>query len=357
MKLFTGAATAATPDERAAVDDYLEPLTGRRLGDLGLVDSVEVRGGRLRVRISGITSDQDYLDQLAEGLRAGLSHGAEVSAAVVDEDRRGAISQMLRRDHVRPGALGTSTRVYAIASGKGGVGKSTVTANLAAALARSGQRVGVLDADVWGYSQPTLFGVRARPVAVQGIMLPVLVHGVRLMSVGFFVGDGEPVVWRGPMLHKALEQFLEDVYWGELDVLLVDLPPGTGDVALSVLELLPDAAMVVVTTPQLAAETVAARVARMARDSRMPIAGVIENMSGGAFGAGGGTALAQDVSAPLLGTVPLHAAVCEAGDSGVPLVLAAPEHPAAQVLAGIADALPVMHRSLVGRSLPLFVTA
>ena len=149
-------------------------------------------------------------------------------------------------------------------------------------------------------------------------MLPVHVQGIRLMSVGFFVAEGEPVVWRGPMLHKALEQFLEDVYWGELDVLLVDLPPGTGDVALSVLELLPDAAMIVVTTPQLAAESVAARVGRMARDARMPVAGVIENMSGGVSGSGGGIALATELDAPLLGTVPLEAAVCVAGDGGVP---------------------------------------
>ncbi len=357
MRLFGSAETADSDSGDApAVAGVLEPLTGRTLGDLGLVDSVERRGTALRIRVSGLTAEPDYLHQLADAVRA-ASPGADVAAAVVDDERRGLVSQVLRRDHVRPGALGTATKVYAVASGKGGVGKSTVTANLAVALARSGQRVGVLDADVWGYSQPGLFGVRRRPVAVQGIMLPVHVQGIRLMSVGFFVAEGEPVVWRGPMLHKALEQFLEDVYWGELDVLLVDLPPGTGDVALSVLELLPDAAMIVVTTPQLAAESVAARVGRMARDARMPVAGVIENMSGGAFGSGGGSALATELDAPLLGTVPLEAAVCVAGDGGVPLVTGSPDHPAARVLAGIAEDLPVLRRSLVGRSLPLFVTA
>ena len=202
---------------------------------------------------------------------------------------------------------------------------------------------------------PTLLGVRQAPVAVPGLMFPVDAHGVRLMSVGFFVADDEPVVWRGPMLHKALEQFLDDVYWGVLDVLLVDLPPGTGDVTLSVLELLPDASMIVVTTPQPAAESVAARVGLMARDARMQVAGVVENMSGGAFGAGGGARLAAALDAPLLGSIPLDAAVCTAGDDGVPLVLSAPGHPAAQVLRGVAAGLPAARPTLVGRQLPLFV--
>ena len=172
--------------------------------------------------------------------------------------------------------------------------------NLAVALARSGQGVGVLDADVWGYSVPQLFGVRERPVAVKGMMLPVTAHDVRLMSIGFFVEDGEPVVWRGPMLQKAIEQFLDDVYWGSLDVLLIDLPPGTGDVPLTILELLPTAALLVVTTPQKAAEQVAARAGRMALDARMPLAGVVENMTGGAFGVGGGARLAEQLGTPLL---------------------------------------------------------
>ncbi len=245
--------------------------------------------------------------------------------------------------------------LLAVASGKGGVGKSTVAANLAAALASEGQRVGVVDADVWGYSQTTLLGVRQAPVAVPGLMFPVEAHGVRVMSVGFFVADEEPVVWRGPMLHKALEQFLDDVYWGELDVLLIDLPPGTGDMTLSVLELLPDAAMIVVTTPQAAAGSVAARVGRMARDARMPVAGVIENMTGAVFGTGGGARLARELGVPLLAGVPLAAELCAAGDAGVPLVLSAPQHEASRLLHDVAAHLPRPRRSLLGRPLPLFV--
>ncbi|MET0998410.1 MAG: P-loop NTPase [Marmoricola sp.] len=341
---------------RNAVEGVAEPLSGRTLGDLGLVDEEVLRRGGPRLRVHGITEEPGYLRRLSD-LVGGVAGPGAVTVLAADEPRRHAAARVLRSGYQRPGVLGSPTSVYAVASGKGGVGKSTVTANLAAALALQGRRVGVLDADVWGYSQPTLFGVRQAPVAVPGLMFPVESQGVRLMSVGFFVDDDEPVVWRGPMLHKALEQFLEDVYWGELDVLLVDLPPGTGDVTLSVLELLPDAAMVVVTTPQLAAESVAARVGRMARDSRMPVAGVIENMSGGAFGSGGGTALAEDIGAPLLGTVQLDGAVCAAGDGGVPLVLADPGHESARMFLDLARDLPTMRRSLVGRSLPLFVGA
>jgi ATP-binding protein involved in chromosome partitioning len=245
--------------------------------------------------------------------------------------------------------------VYAVASGKGGVGKSTVTANLAVALAQQGGRVGVLDADVWGYSVPQLFGLRDRPVALKGLMLPPRGHGVALMSVGFLVEDDSPVMWRGPMLHKAIEQFLGDVHWGELDVLLIDLPPGTGDVTLALLDLLPDAQLIVVTTPQVAAEAVAARVGRMARDARMPVAGVVENMSGGLFGAGGGTRLAATIDAPLLGQVPLDPRLRTAGDQGVPVVLAEPGAPSSVELLRIAADLPVVRRSLVERRLPLFV--
>ena len=250
--------------------------------------------------------------------------------AAMSEGDRIALAARLRggRERGHQFGLGSTTRVYAVASGKGGVGKSTVTANVAAALAQQGQRVGVLDADVWGYSMPQLFGVRRSPVALKGLMLPVEAHGVSLMSVGFFVDDAEPVVWRGPMLHKAIEQFLGDVHWGDLDVLLIDLPPGTGDVTISLLELLPDAQLLAVTTPQPAARTVAERVGRMALNARMPVAGVVENMSAlvcGAchestplFGSGGGQQLADLMRAPLLGQVPLDVATREGGDLGSP---------------------------------------
>jgi ATP-binding protein involved in chromosome partitioning len=280
---------------------------------------------------------------------------ARAEVGTLDEAGRAAFARGLRGRHRRPGGFGSQTRVLAVGSGKGGVGKSTLTVNLAAALARRGQRVGVLDADVWGYSCPQLLGVRQRPVAVPGMMLPVCAHGVRLMSIGFFVEDDQPVVWRGPMLAKALEQFLDDVFWGELDVLLVDLPPGTGDVPLTVLELLPDASLLVVTTPQRASHEVAARVGRMAREQRMPLAGVVENMSGGPFGSGGGARLAAAVAAPLLAEIPLDEQVCDAGDAGVPLVVAAPGSEPARRVDALATALPAVRRSLVGAALPLFV--
>ena len=249
-------------------------------------------------------------------------------------------------------------RIYAVASGKGGVGKSSVTANLAVALADQGLAVGLLDADVWGYSVPHLFGTRRAPVALSGIMFPVEAHGVRLMSTGFLVREDEPVVWRGPMLHKALEQFLADVHWGDLDVLLLDLPPGTGDITLSLLELVPTAALLAVTTPQPAARTVASRVGRMAKDARMPIAGVVENMSSlvceacghgtALFGSGGGQQLADEIGVPLLAQVPLDVALRIAGDDGVPVVRRDPTAPSAQVLRQLAADLPIVRRSLVG---------
>ena len=339
------------------VADVVEPLSGRTLGELGLVASSVVRRGRARVTVAGLNDEPAYRRDLAAAVRAVAGSDADVTVEPADQGRRRAVAQTLRAGQPRPGALGSGTRVYAVASGKGGVGKSTVTANLAVSLAAQGHRVGVLDADVWGYSQPALFGVRQAPVAVPGLMFPVGAHGVRLMSVGFFVDDAEPVVWRGPMLHKAIEQFLDDVYWGDLDVLLVDLPPGTGDVTLSVLELLPDAVMLVVTTPQRAAASVAARVGRMALDARMPVAGVVENMAGGAFGSGGGQSLAGELAVPYLGGIPLDAAVCASGDTGAPLVLSAPDHAVARRFRELATQLPSPRRSLVGRALPLFVGA
>ena len=236
-----------------------------------------------------------------------------------------------------------------------------MAANLAVALAKQGKSVGLLDADVWGYSVPQLFGVRRSPIAMYEKMFPVQAHGVRLMSLGFLVEDEEPIVWRGPMLHKALTQFVHDVHWGPLDVLLLDLPPGTGDVTLSVLELLPEASLLVVTTPQQAARTVASRVGVMARDVGMPVSGVVENMSelvcphcdgrSALFGAGGGKRLADELGAPLLGQVPLDVALRQAGDCGVPVVTGDPESPSARALIDLAAALRPARRPLAGRQL------
>ncbi len=358
----------------AALARVEDPELHLPLAEAGMLGEVAVeRGGRLRVTVRLTTPTCPLRETLQRSVTAAVGDlpgvaRIEVAFEAMDEAERLRLAQVLRGG--RPEGShrfgpDSSTRVYAVASGKGGVGKSTLTANLAVALAEQGQRVGVLDADVWGWSVPQLFGVRRAPVALKGLMLPVEAHGVALMSVGFFVQGDEPVVWRGPMLHKAIEQFLTDVHWGELDTLLVDLPPGTGDVTLSLLELLPDAQLLAVTTPQLAAQTVAARVGRMARDARMPVAGVVENMStlvcgscgehSALFGTGGGARLAEAIDAPLLGQVPLDLPLREAGDAGVPGVLAAPTSPSTLALRRVAAALPVVRRSLVGRSLPLSV--
>jgi len=358
----------------AAVATVEDPELHLSLDQAGMLGEVAVgRDGVVRVMLRLTTPSCPLKETLASGVTAAAGAVAGVTRvdvvfAAMSEGERVRLADRLRG--VRSGSghpfdMASSTQVYAVASGKGGVGKSSITANLAVALAQQGKRVGVLDADVWGYSIPQLFGVRRAPIALKGLMLPVQAHGVALMSVGFFVEDDEAVVWRGPMLHKAIEQFLADVHWGDLDVLLIDLPPGTGDVTLSLLELVPDAALVAVTTPQLAAQTVATRVGRMARDARMPVAGVVENMSslvcatcGGSsplFGSGGGARLATAIDAPLLGHVPLDLALREAGDDGVPAMVGAAHAASVREIRRIAAELPVVRRSLAGRSLPLSV--
>jgi ATP-binding protein involved in chromosome partitioning len=360
---------AVIRERLAAVAD---PEIGRPIGSLGMLGEVGLdRHGTLTVTVALTTSTCPFTEEFRASLTATVADFAAVNQVEVrftelSARERVDLAARLRIENPPPtAALSGGTRTYAVASGKGGVGKSSVTANLAAALAAAGRRVGVLDADVWGYSIPGLFGVARNPVVVGGLMMPVRAHGVALMSMGLLVPDGAPVVWRGPMLHKALAQFLVDVHWGDIDVLLLDLPPGTGDVQLSLLELLPAAALLAVTTPQPAAQGVAARVVAMAREAGMPIAGVVENMSaavcgecGGQtdlFGAGGGARLAELAAAPLLGQVPLDRALRLAGDTGTPVVLAAPQAASALALTGIAQRLPVVRRSLVGLPLPLTV--
>ena len=359
---------------QTALGTVEDPELRLPLDEAGMVGDLQVdRSGTVKVTVRLTTPSCPMKDTLARDVTAAVSTVAgvervEVSFGAMSDNERVALAARLRGDIPEGGhrfGLDSSTQVYAVASGKGGVGKSTVAANLAIAHAEQGKRVGILDADVWGYSIPHLFGVRRAPVALKGLMLPVEAHGVSLMSVGFFVTDEEPVVWRGPMLHKALEQFLTDVHWGELDVLLIDLPPGTGDITMSLLELVPDAALIAVTTPQPAAQTVAERVGRMARNARMPVAGVVENMSAlvcgscrestALFGSGGGERLAESIDAPLLGRVPLDIELRVAGDAGVPAMISAPQSHSVQELRRIAAALPVVRRSLVGRSLPLSV--
>jgi ATP-binding protein involved in chromosome partitioning len=257
-------------------------------------------------------------------------------------DERQALTQKLRgsvSERSKGLSLDAATRELAICSGKGGVGKSTVTATLAVALSRAGLRAGILDADIYGHSIPHLLGIHQKPVAVDRMIVPPVRGELKLMSIGFFLDDNEPVMWRGPMLHRALEQFLTDVHWGELDTLVVDMPPGTGDVPISLGQLLPRAEAVIVTTPQPLAQEVAARAALMARKTNMRLLGVVENMSGEAFGSGGGERLARELELPLLGRVPLDPSLREAGDDGVPLVERDPEAEAAQAITALADTI------------------
>jgi ATP-binding protein involved in chromosome partitioning len=246
-------------------------------------------------------------------------------------------------------------RVIAVASGKGGVGKSSLSANLAVAFSQMGKRVGILDADIYGHSIPHILGIHQKPVAVDAMIVPPVKDGMKLMSIGFFLDGNEPVMWRGPMLHKALEQFLTDVHWGEIDVLFVDMPPGTGDVSISLGQLLPSAEVVVVTTPQKLAQDVASRAASMARKTNMRLLGVIENMTGEVFGTGGGESLAAQLDVPLLGQVRLDPLLREQGDLGEPIVASHPDSETAQTIVAIAESIIAAHREVgsIVKSLPL----
>jgi ATP-binding protein involved in chromosome partitioning len=300
--------------------------------------------------------------------------GVRVDLDVMSEEQRGALQTRLRggrSEPVIPFAQPSSlTTVYAVASGKGGVGKSSVTVNLAATLAQSGLRVGVIDADIYGHTVPRMLGITGRHQKVADMIMPLAGHEVKVASIGSIKPDGNPpIVWRGPMLHRALQQFLADFYWGDLDYLLLDLPPGTGDMAISVAQLLPNAEILVVTTPQLAAAEVAERAGSVAQQTHQRIAGVIENMSYLAcphcgermdiFGSGGGAAVSDKLTqltgatVPLLGQVPLDTRLREGGDNGTPLVLADPASPAALELSKIASGLATRGRGLAGRMLTL----
>ena len=367
---------AVTADEvRTALASVRDPEIRRPITDLGMV-------GALTVSEAGVVDLTVLLTIAGCPLRDTLS--ADVTAAVravpgvvdlrltlgvMSDEQRAAL-----RDSLRGGATkeipfarpDSPTRVYAVASGKGGVGKSSVTVNLAAALAAAGRSVGVLDADVYGFSVPRMLGVTTRPTRVDDMILPPIAYGIRVISVGMFIEGNTAVVWRGPMLHRALQQFLADVYWGDLDVLLLDLPPGTGDIAISTAQLIPTAELVVVTTPQVAAAEVAERAGSIAVQTRQRIAGVVENMTAfrlpdgsllDLFGSGGGDTVATALSritgadVPVLGRVPLDPALRLAGDSGVPLVLSGPDSPAGTALRGVADRLAARHRPLAGVSL------
>ena len=341
------------------LERVIDPELRRPITDLDMVRGVEIDGGAVAVTIAltvvGCPLRSSFQDQVREhvGSLPGVT-STEVRFDVMTPDERAALTTKLRGgDEQRGIQLPATTRVIAVASGKGGVGKSSLTVNIAAALAASGHEVGVLDADIYGHSVPYMLGVNQRPVAVDRMIVPPIGHGMKLMSIGFFLDENEPVMWRGPMLHRALEQFLQDVHWGEVDVLLVDMPPGTGDVSISLGQLLPRAEAVVVTTPQPLAQEVAARAAAMAQKTGMRLVGVVENMSSDVFGFGGGDRLAEQLRVPLLGRVPLDARVRASADEGMPIVLADPGSEPAVEIRRIADAIDASRAGGFTRTLPL----
>jgi ATP-binding protein involved in chromosome partitioning len=354
---------------RDALRSVIDPELRRSIVELDMVREIKISpGGVIDVTVSLTTAGcpirghfQTSVSEAVSAL-AGVSH-VNVYFDVLDETQKAALRQKLGRGSLPDGALAQVGAVTCIGSGKGGVGKSTLTANLAAALAAEGKRAGVLDADVWGYSIPRMYGLGAtRPsVSAERKIIPLESHGVKVMSIGFFVEEDSAVVWRGPMLHKALTQFLQDVDWGAIDHLLIDLPPGTGDVSMTLAQLLPQASFVIVTTPQPTAQKVARRSAEMARKLSLEISGVIENMSGFTtpsgerfqiFGEGGGQELADELDVPLLGKVPLTMPLREHADDGVPLVIEDPDDPAAQAIRQAARGLIALSPTPVA-SLPV----
>jgi ATP-binding protein involved in chromosome partitioning len=369
-----------TPEQVAtALSAVNDPEIHRPITELGMVKSIEVTpGGVVVVGVFLTVSGCPLRDTITRDVTAAVSKVPGVTAVrveldVMSEQQRRELQTSLRGGQpekeipfAKPGSL---TKVYAVASGKGGVGKSSVTVNLAVALAELGQKVGLLDADIYGHSVPRMLGVTDPPTKVEDMIMPPTAHGVRAISSGMLKRGNEPLPMRGPILHRLLQQFLADVWWGDLDVLLLDLPPGTGDIAISTAHLVPGSELIVVTTPQLASSEVAERAGTLAAQLHQRIVGVIENMSYlpcphcgervEVFGSGGGAAVAQTLTrltgtpVPLLGEVPIDTRLREAGDAGRPLVLSDPDAPAAQQLRKIAEDLAGRTRSLAGRQLGL----
>jgi ATP-binding protein involved in chromosome partitioning len=346
----------------AALDAVIDPELQRPVTELDMVRDVTVEDGIVSLTIvltvAGCPLRDSFEKQVEQALGAvpGV-RGFSLSFAVMTPEERQALTTKLRggapqRDNVI--RLPRDCRVVAVASGKGGVGKSSLTANLAVAFSQLGRRTGILDADIYGHSIPHILGIHQKPVAVDELIVPPVKDDLKLMSIGFFLDGNEPVMWRGPMLHRALEQFLTDVHWGELDVLLVDMPPGTGDVSISLGQLLPRAEVVVVTTPQKLAQDVASRAATMARKTNMRLIGVVENMTGEVFGSGGGESLAAELDVPLLGRVPLDPLLREQGDAGEPIVGARPDSETARAIVAIAEAIDARREAgSIVKSLPL----
>lgn len=362
----------------AKVDD---PEIRKPITELGMVKSIRIApDGDVHVEVYLTTAGCPLRTEITQRVSTAVADVPGVGAVSVDldvmsDEQRTELRKQLRGDSAEPvipfAQPGSLTRVYAVASGKGGVGKSSVTVNLAAALAARGLSVGALDADIYGHSIPRMLGTDARPTQVERMIMPPVAHDVKMISIAQFTQGNTPVVWRGPMLHRALQQFLADVFWGDLDVLLLDLPPGTGDVAISIAQLIPNAEILVVTTPQIAAAEVAERAGAIALQTRQRIAGVVENMSWldlpdgtrmELYGSGGGQAVADRLTravgaeVPLLGQIPIEQALREAGDEGTPIVLRDPESPSAAALRAVADKLAVRRRGLAGMSLGIDTT-
>jgi ATP-binding protein involved in chromosome partitioning len=354
----------------AALKAVIDPELGRSVVELDMVRDVQIEGGRVAVTIAltvpGCPLRASFEEQVERALRP--VEGVETIGLefdVLTPEERAELTTKLRGGVAErtPGvSVDAKTRVIAIASGKGGVGKSSLTANLAAAFSRLGHSTGVLDADVYGYSIPTMLGIHQRPIAVDKMIVPPVRGDMKVMSIGFFLDENSPVMWRGPMLHRALEQFLSDVHWGELDTLVVDMPPGTGDVAISLGQLLPRAEAVVVTTPHRAAQQVAVRAAQMARKTNMRLLGVVENMAFRAgsgeelFGSGGGDALAEEVALPILGRIPFDPKLAAYADEGEPIVFAEPDAEVSLAILALAEEIAATKREQgvgIVKSLPL----
>jgi ATP-binding protein involved in chromosome partitioning len=360
-------------DVYSALGQVMDPEIHKPITELDMVKDITIdESGRVTVAVLLTIPGCPMKDRLTRDVTEAVAPlpdvtGVRVELGAMTDEQRQAMVGKLRGGQQEQRKItfwgeDSSTRVLAVASGKGGVGKSSVTVNLAAALAAQGHRVAVVDCDIYGFSVPRMLGATGRPVGFNGMIMPLEAHGVKVISIGFFT-DGRPVAWRGPMLHRAIQQFLADVYWGDLDYVLLDLPPGTGDVSISLAQMLPGSEMLLVTTPQEAAERVAILAGRFAQENGLKVTGVIENMSyficpscdekHEIFGAGGGEQLARDLGAELLGRVPLDVRLREGGDSGKPLVISDPDAPASEELLKIAAAVPPLKRSLVGKRLNL----